>query len=143
MKAGKLMDSVNGLVSDEKMRADLRTAMANVREATEQANKIGTDVRATLADTRTQINRTGNRVDEISRNLNTQIDQVGKVLEKFQSIAARVDKGEGTAGLLVRDPKLYDNLVNTAADLNLMVKDLRRLVQQWEQEGLSFKLGGK
>ena len=41
---------------------------------------------------------------------------------------------------LIRDPKLYDSLVATANTLNLMMADLRRLVQQWEQEGLSFKL---
>ena len=150
IKAGTLMDSVNELVSDEKMRSDLRAAMANVREATEQANRLGkqleglsTQTSQTIADVRTQVNRGGEHVDEIARNLNSRVDQVGKVLERFQSIASRVEKGEGTAGLLVRDPKLYDNLVNTAAELNLMVRDMRRLVQQWEQEGLSFRLGKK
>src|SRR4051812_33471129 len=39
-RAGRLMESVNSLVSDEKMRSDLRTAMSNVRQATEQANQI-------------------------------------------------------------------------------------------------------
>src|SRR5438093_1329704 len=68
--AGKLMDSLRDLVSDEKMRTDLRAAVANVRQATEKANEIGdkldtfssslndlskqssaalTDVRATIA----------------------------------------------------------------------------------------------
>ena len=157
VKAGRLMDSVNGLVSDEKMREDLRVAMGNVREATEQANRIGARLETfsdnlnslskqtadTITDVRAQVNRGGNHMDELSRNINSRIEQVGKVLERFQTIAARVEKGEGTAGMLVRDPKLYENLVNTAAELNLMVGDLRRLVQQWEQEGLSFKLGGK
>jgi phospholipid/cholesterol/gamma-HCH transport system substrate-binding protein len=86
------------------------------------------------------INRGGEHLDQTARNINGRIDQVGKLLEQFQSIAARVDKGEGTAGLLIRDPKLYDSLVATANTLNLMMADLRRLVQQWEQEGLSFKL---
>jgi hypothetical protein len=27
-----------------------------------------------------------------------------------------------------------------AAELNLMVADLRRLVQQWEEDGISFKM---
>ena len=150
VKAGRLMDSVNELVSDEKMRADLRTAMANVREATEQATRLGrqlegisTQTSQTIADVRTQVNRGGDRVDEISRNLNSRIDQVGKVLERFQSIATRVEKGEGTAGMLVRDPRLYETLADTAGELKLMVSDMRRLVQQWEQEGMSFRLGGK
>ena len=160
-KAGQLMDSVRGVVSDEKMREDLRAAMSNVRQATEQANQIAAkldkfsgdlsdlskqtsatigDVRTTVVDVRSTVNRAGQHMDVTARNINGKIEQVGKVLEQFQSIAARVDKGEGTAGMLVRDPKLYDSLVSTANTLNLMMGDLRRLVQQWEQEGVSMKL---
>ena len=162
IKAGELMESVNKLVSDEKMRDDLRAAIANIRQATEQANQIAakldsfggdlkdlskqssqtiTDVRATVADVRTTIDRGGKHMDQTARNINTKIEQVGKLLEQFQSIAARVDRGEGTAGMLVRDPRLYDSLVSTANVLNEMMTDLRRLVQQWEQEGVSMKLG--
>jgi len=79
-------------------------------------------------------------MDTTARNINGRIEQVGKLLEQFQTIAARVDKGEGTAGMLVRDPRLYESLVATAGQLNLMMTDLRRLVQQWEQEGVSMKL---
>jgi phospholipid/cholesterol/gamma-HCH transport system substrate-binding protein len=128
--------------------------MANVRQATEQANQIAAKLdrfssdleglskqsSETITDVRATINRGGQHMDETVKNLNSRIDQVGKLLEQFQSIAERVDKGEGTAGLLIRDPKLYESLVATAATLNLMMADLRRLVQQWEQEGVSFKL---
>jgi hypothetical protein len=40
----------------------------------------------------------------------------------------------------VNDPKLYQGLVDVTQQLNLTVTDLRRLVQQWEQEGVSLKL---
>ena len=160
-KAGRLMESVNELVSDQKMRDDLRAAIGNIRQATEQANQIAakldtftgdlrdlskqssetiTDVRATVADVRTTVDRGGKHMDQTARNINGKIEQVGKLLEQFQSVAARVDRGEGTAGMLVRDPRLYDSLVSTANVLNEMMTDLRRLVQQWEQEGVSMKL---
>ena len=59
----------------------------------------------------------------------------------MQSIANKIDKGDGTAGKLVNDPKLYEGLSDSAAELHLTIKDLRRLIQQWEQEGVPFKLG--
>ena len=77
----------------------------------------------------------------MSKNINGRIDQIGKVLERFQAIATKVERGDGTAGKLVTDPRLYESMADTAADLRLMVADLRRLVQQWEQEGISFKMG--
>ena len=41
---------------------------------------------------------------------------------------------------MVNDPKLYQSLVDSARELNLTIVDLRRLIDQWEQEGASIKL---
>lgn len=160
-RAGKLMDSMNGLVSDEKMRTDLRTAVGNIRTATEQANRIAanlekfsgdlngmsqqasatiTDVRGAVGDVRKTIASTNGHMDTLARNMNDRIDQIGKLLGQFQSLAGKVEKGEGTAGKLFTDPKLYDSMAVTAQELKLLVGDLRRLAQQWEQEGLSLKM---
>jgi phospholipid/cholesterol/gamma-HCH transport system substrate-binding protein len=139
-KAGKLIESVNGLVSDEKMRTDLRTAVSNIRQVTEQANQIATKVDKFSTDLDGLAKQGSRTMDEVSKNLNGRMEQVGKLLTRFDTIAARIDKGEGTAGMLVRDPRLYESLVSTASELNLMMTDLRRLVQQWEQEGVSMKL---
>lgn len=162
IKAGELMDSIRDLAGDEKMRGDLRAAIANIRLATEQANKIAanldrfstdlnglskqasetmTEVQATVGDARRTIDKSGRQIDEVSRNINSRIDQIGKLLEQFQSIAAKVQRGEGTAGKLVTDGRLYESMADTAAQLNLMVAELRRLVQQWEEDGISFKMG--
>jgi hypothetical protein len=40
----------------------------------------------------------------------------------------------------MNDPKLYQSLVETTMELNATVKDLHRLVEQWEQEGVTLKL---
>ena len=161
VKAGQLMDSIRGMTDDEQVRGDLRTAMANIRQATEQANEIGadlktfsrdlndlrkqasdtvTEVQGAVGDARKTIDKSGRHIDVLSKNINTRIDQIGKVLEQFDTVVARMQRGEGTAGKLFSDPKLYESMAATAAELNLMVGDLRRLVQQWEQEGISFKL---
>ena len=42
--------------------------------------------------------------------------------------------------MLVNDPKLYQSLVDNSRELNATILDLKRLVEQWEQEGVSFKL---
>ena len=40
----------------------------------------------------------------------------------------------------MNDPKLYQALVDSSRELNATIVDLKRLVEQWEQEGLHFKL---
>ena len=44
------------------------------------------------------------------------------------------------AQYVVNDPKLYESLVDSAKELNATISDFKRLVEQWEQEGISFKL---
>ena len=58
----------------------------------------------------------------------------------MQSILGKVDKGQGTAGQLVNDPRLYQSLVDTSRELNATVADLKRLIEQWEEEGVDLHL---
>ena len=62
------------------------------------------------------------------------------LLESFKSIGQKMNKSEGTAGLMVNDPKLYQSLVDSAKQMSLVMTDLKRLVEQWEQEGLALRL---
>jgi phospholipid/cholesterol/gamma-HCH transport system substrate-binding protein len=149
-KFGATSDELKKLLGDDKMRGDLKTTLANFREVSENAKVIGknlekltVDLQKTNTDVSAVINKTGTRIDELSKQLGGRLEQLAGVLDRFNSVAVKIDKGEGTAGKLINDPKLYEALLDTSQELALTVKDLRRLVEQWEQEGVSLKLGGK
>lgn len=128
-KAGKLVDSVQQLIGDKKMADDLRASVANIRLTTETATratqnfeKFSSDANTTMSDVRVAIVK------------------LSGTIEHFESIADKVDQGKGTAGLLVNDPKLYQGLVDTTAELHSTIADLKRVVDQWEQEGVTLRL---
>lgn len=146
-KVGQVLDSTNALISDPKMRDDIKTAIANIKSASETVNRIGgkidkltDDASATMGDVRTTAKKAGDNIDSIGKQVGDRLTQISKSLEHFQSIAAKIDNGQGTAGQLVNDPMLYQALVDSSLQLNATITDLKRLVEQWEQEGLSFKL---
>jgi phospholipid/cholesterol/gamma-HCH transport system substrate-binding protein len=146
-KAGQVLDSANQLIADPKLRDDLKVAISNIRSASETINKVGgkldkisDDASATLSDVRQTVAKTGNNIDSLSKQVGDRLTQVSQALDHFTSIAAKLDKGQGTAGQLINDPKLYQALVDSTRELNATITDLRRLVQQWEQEGMSLKL---
>ena len=153
-RAGKMMESIQQIVDDPKMRKDLQDSIANMHTATETVNRIGNnienftkdlqklsnDTSGAIGDTRVTIQKAQAHVDEISKQLADRLQQISVLLTQFQSIAGKIDKGEGTAGQLVNDPKLYQSQVDTSRELNATISDLKRLVEQWEQEGVSFKL---
>lgn len=153
-KAGEVMDSVKSLLDDQQMRADLKTSLANVRTATEQANRIGTNLEkfstqleelgkeasTTVGQAHATLSKADEQITDLTKQVGQRLTQVAKLLDTFQSISNKIDNGQGTAGQFVNDPKLYESLVATSRELNATITDLKRLVEQWEQEGVSFKL---
>jgi phospholipid/cholesterol/gamma-HCH transport system substrate-binding protein len=146
----KLIESVDEVIGDPKVKEDIKVSLKNARETLESANRVAAKLEQISASIEKQSNNAGEAISEvrvtvkdargevkrISDNLNQRLQQIAESLQHFQSIVQKVDQGKGTAGQLVNDPKLYESMADTAAELNLMVKDMRRLIQQWEQEGI-------
>ena len=135
--AGQLLASIQHLMGDEKLRQDLQTAVTNVRTASESAERVGTNLEKFTGNLQQVADNTNSTMSEVR----VSAGKLGSVLDHFDSIAAKIDQGKGTAGLLVSDPKLYQGLLDTTKQLNITVSDLQRVIQQWEQEGVTLKLG--
>ncbi len=147
-KVGQILDSANQLISDPKLREDIRVALASLRTASESAARLGPKLEQTtsqvseaLTDVRGTIAKTNTSIDTLTKQMNDRMLQVAKLLQNVESVTAKIDQGKGTAGALVNDPKLYQSLVETAGQLKTTVSDLNRLIEQWEHDGISFKLG--
>ena len=149
-KIGDTSEELRKLLADGQMRGDLKDTLANFKAVSENSKviaknleKLSLDLQKTNASADATIVKAGTRIDELSKQVGERLEQVAGVLDRFQSMANKIDKGEGSIGKFVNDPRLYEGLADTSAELNLTVRDLHRLVQQWEQEGVSLKLGGK
>jgi len=154
VKAGVLIDSMQGMVGDPKLQADVRATVTSLRATAEtaesitaslknlgeQVNELTGQGKATIKAAQGTIGTVDAKVEELSRSLSGRLEQVSKLLDSFKSISDKVDAGQGSAGQLVNDPKLYEGMVDTARLLNATITDLKRLVEQWEQEGVSLKL---
>jgi phospholipid/cholesterol/gamma-HCH transport system substrate-binding protein len=146
-RVGRLVDSVQELVGDEQMRADLKASLANIRSTTEKADRLAGrleqlsgEASETMAAAKGAIGRTESEIVGISRQLGERLTQIAKLVDQFQAISTKIDQGQGTAGKLINDDRLYESLVVTAQQLQATVTDLRRLIQQWEQEGVHLRL---
>ncbi len=74
----------------------------------------------------------------IMSNLSTLSDTLAKVritetlasanraMNEFSAIAAGINRGEGTLGMLVKDDSLYIHLQKSARDLDLLLEDIRK-----------------
>jgi len=151
---GGLVDSMNKLVGDPQVHSDVKESLTNIRLATTRAaviaervdrftaqfDQLAKDASATLNQLRTTLGNADGKVDDLSRATLARLAQAGELLQNVQSITGKIDRGVGTAGAFVNDPQLYQSLAASAQELDLTIKDLKRLIEQWEQEGLNLKL---
>jgi phospholipid/cholesterol/gamma-HCH transport system substrate-binding protein len=146
-RIGQVVTSIQQIVDDPQMRQDLSTSLANIRSATDKADvlagrmeELSREASDTLSQARGTIGRTETEITALSRQVGERLTQIARLLDQFQSITAKIDQGQGTAGLLVNDTRLYETMVATVQQMQATITDLRRLVQQWEQEGVRFRL---
>lgn len=139
-KAGKLIESVDSLVSDQQLRADLRQSLANFRTASESTTRIGVRLEKLTESGQTLLATSQEQVERLGSQLSDRMVQVAKVLDSINAAAAKLNEGEGAAAQFLNNPALYENLLDVSQDLSGTVADLNRLIQQWEQEGIYFKL---
>lgn len=161
-KAGKVMEDVDAVLGSEASQTDLKTAIANFREATTRANTvlanfekisgdfkglptkvdgIADNVNGGVTEARAAIADAKQRIATVSDNLNRNLIKLAGVMDDAKQMTEKINKGQGTAGLLISDSKLYDKLVVATEAITETVKDVQRLARGFEQEGVPLKLG--
>jgi phospholipid/cholesterol/gamma-HCH transport system substrate-binding protein len=80
------------------------------------------------------INNFSNISDTLAKvNIVKTIEKANGVLANFAEISEKINKGQGSLGMLVNNDSLYTELDKSAKDLNLLLEDLRLNPQRYVQ----------
>jgi phospholipid/cholesterol/gamma-HCH transport system substrate-binding protein len=146
-RAGDTMKTVQDFLGDPAVQRDMRTTLVNVRDASANVAKfsatlpdLSKQASEFIANTNGSVSRTESHIDDLTKQLSDSLASATATLNTIHDITDKIDKGQGAAGQLVNDPKLYQNLIESSQALSATLKDSQRLFEQWEQEGLSLKL---
>jgi phospholipid/cholesterol/gamma-HCH transport system substrate-binding protein len=153
-KLAKATTDLDLYIADPKVKENIQVSLANFRKISESVDRsadnveqfsnqlgaIGSQARDVLDSGRATIATARADVDKIVRQVDDRMLQISKTLDTVQAVIAKVNNGEGTAGMLINDARLYQNLAEASRELNGTIAVFKRLVEQWEQEGISFKL---
>jgi phospholipid/cholesterol/gamma-HCH transport system substrate-binding protein len=72
------------------------------------------------------INNFSNITDTIAKsNIASAIDNADKSLKQFSDIMEKINRGEGSLGMLVNNDSLYNNLNNSSKELNELIEDIK------------------
>ncbi len=96
----------------ERIMFNIESITQNIRENDQNITNILNNF-ALISDTLAKANIAGT------------LTKVNEVLTQVAGITSKIDKGQGSLGLLVNDQKLYENLDKSAARLNELVEDMK------------------
>jgi phospholipid/cholesterol/gamma-HCH transport system substrate-binding protein len=99
-------------------RAQLRLTLANLNSASRTVKALTTDREPQLRNALESFERSAAGLERLT----TRLDSLRTTL---QSVAGKVDHGDGTLGRLVNDPKLYDEAKQTVAELKALIADIK------------------
>lgn len=146
-RLNKTLDSFNAVFGDVESQQNVKATLANLRVASEQGIKAMQELKQFAGEARESLKGVDSasstmktRVDELGGKLVLQADNLGKLLTTLNQVAYKIEQGQGSAGLLLNDPKLYNNLVGASGQLTATLQDLQAMIQLWKTEGATIKM---
>lgn len=142
-KLEKMLVNIDNLVTglnnvlDQKGQENLKKSLAELSQTMEQFHKASGTLNTILDTNKGQINGVVTNFNKMSSNFNKISDSLNKAdlgktvrnlnktLAKVDGIMSNLNSGKGTAGKLLNDDALYNNLAKTSKELELLLQDVR------------------
>lgn len=124
-------------VMNYKTQNNLKDALEGISETIANINDLSSSMNRIVNTNEHILNSTLNNLNEASGNISKLTDSLNQMpltatVKNFEvasgqlkSIIDRLEAGEGSAGMLIKDKTLYENLVNSSEALDLLLTDLK------------------
>lgn len=146
---------VQGLnnVLDEPGQKDLKESIASLNETMDNLNSSSAQIDGLLSRNANKLDNTIANFDKTSENLSTfsdslamievqpMINKVNVILDDFNEVSDNLKNGKGTAGKLLNDDKLYDNLDRASKQMEELIQDIKLNPKRYVS--LKFSIFGK
>ncbi len=86
------------------------------------------------------INGVTENVDTMTMKVIDLSEDLSALLESLTVTARRLERGEGTLGMLAADPALYNDLTAATQNLAELLSHLTNLAQQWQAQGIEVRM---
>jgi phospholipid/cholesterol/gamma-HCH transport system substrate-binding protein len=123
--------NLNGLLDNQ--NGALAKTLTNAEEFTRNLNQNNEKLNASIEN----FHQFSDKLSDVE--IKTTVDELNNTITQVQTLLGKFNQNDGTIGLLLNDPKLYNNLEQTAYSLNILLDDLKTHPKRY----VSFSLFGK
>ena len=135
----QLVANLNTVLGDEDVQAEVRAAATDLKDITEELKQTitlwKTESQKVADNINEGVDRTEENLDQSFAKLNETLEHLSDSAKSFAQAANAISEGEGTAGLLVRDERLYEAAVLSLERFSESMATLQRILGKIEEDG--------
>ena len=120
-----LAGNINDIIGDRENQVNIKQTIANITAMTEQATETFKSIKD-FSDAGTEA-------------VQGTAEQLDGILAELRVILDKIDNGDGTAGRLINDGRLYENLLDSSEELRMALEQLRNLATEAREKGIKLK----
>jgi phospholipid/cholesterol/gamma-HCH transport system substrate-binding protein len=147
---GLFIKNANDIIGDPGNKQNVKATLANLTQASQQitqtakqAGEIIDDARKALDEYRklaaagqSTLNSIDAKAERLVGSLVSTTEELGKASSQLRQAMEKVNAGQGTAGKLVNDARLYESLLESMDQLQVLLKDIKSLIDKVNEKGL-------
>jgi len=126
-------------LGDEQMRTDAQRAVSKAATLVDQTAEAVETFSATAKTVNEEAKRLGANAGDLVREFAELSDNVGLAVGDAREMLGKINAGEGTAGMLVNNPDLYNALTDAARRLEKALTEAQLLVEKYRKEGIPIQ----
>ena len=128
-----LSENANAIIGDGENQINIKKMIGSIEAAFSQADETMQSIQQ-LSDTSAE------KVQVFGEKVIAAAEQLEGVLSESRKIMEKIESGEGTAGKMINDGRLYEDLLESSQELRMLLKQLKELTAETREEGVRIKL---
>ena len=129
-----------GLADFAVLSNDIRDTVARIKEVAIAAGNLIEKSSETTVSIGKFTEQAHTSLLQVSEKIQNTADALAQTMSSLDGIITSVADGKGTIGRAFHDPRLYEALTDATENLNLTLKELNELLDQWKKKGVKTKL---
>lgn len=127
-----LSNNANAIIGDTENQANIKNVLENMDAATVQA-------KATLESLQKFSDVSAEKAELLGDKLAVMAETFEGALSELRIVLSKMESGEGTAGKMLNDGRLYENLLESSQELQMALEQLKEWAADAREKGIRIK----